>query len=67
MKCPRCGSEMVKVIYMGLPGRLCYSEDEKCNCMIGPASWAARLYFNGHMLVFDGSYWRALWHWVWGP
>ncbi len=57
--CPSC-PHALKIIYLGLPGHLC----EECGMMTGIASHAALLYFNGKMLVYEGSYWRGLWHWL---
>lgn len=62
-KCPRCGSGSLKVIYAGLPGRIC-TREQACSTMWGMASWAAFLFFNGVLLVYSGSYWTALWHWL---
>lgn len=62
--CPYCRSRMLKVIYAGLPGRLC--PNETCSCLVGPASWIAELWFNGRMMEYEGSYFRALWHYLCG-
>jgi len=65
--CPRCDDETAKVIAWGLPLRLCL----KCN-MVGGA-WAmvydALAVFETEgfsFMVYRGSYWRALWHWLRG-
>lgn len=62
-KCPLCGSGSMKIIYYGLPMRFC--EDEACNCMFGFWSFVAgHLPFNGFIMVYDGAYLPALWHWL---
>lgn len=58
--CPHCHAKMSKVIYAGLPGRFC----EHCTMFMGIASWAARIHFNGVMMIYQGSYLRALWCWL---
>jgi len=66
--CPQCGSESFKVIYYGLPHLFC--KDESCNCMFG--FWAnvtQYLPFNGWLMIYNGSYWKALFNWLadgWG-
>jgi len=65
--CPRCGGVPLKAIYYGLPVRLC--SDEGCSTI-----WACCLWdwlipyfpFNGAMMVYEGSYLGALWHWIGG-
>jgi hypothetical protein len=59
-RCPDCDEPLTKVIYAGLPGKMCFS----CSLFMGLASYIAMLFFNGHLLVYEGSYWRALWHWL---
>jgi len=61
-KCKFCGGIMEKVIYAGLPGRLCENED--CNALSGPAVWIAELYFNGMFFHYVGNYFVALWYWL---
>ncbi len=71
LKCPLCGYEAMKVIYMGFPMKLCMNEEE-CNCLWGMWSWVLRVFpvavedefadepyfrFQG----YRGSYLRALW------
>ncbi len=64
--CPLCNGKTVKVIYFGLPGRLC----EDCQCLDGLAAYAPPVASDtdaGPMfafMVYEGSYWRALWHWL---
>lgn len=67
--CPQCGDhDFVKVIYLGLPGLFC----EKCNCLWGMAAYAPAVTSDtddGPMfafMVYEGSYWIALWHWLMG-
>ena len=62
--CPRCSEESAKVIYMGFPMRLC--SDDECNTLWGFWSWVPLPWFNGCFLEYEGSYWAALWHWMFG-
>jgi hypothetical protein len=53
----------MKVIYMGLPLRLC--SDDLCNCVFGFWSWVMEVVpFNGIFMVYTSSYLPALWHWL---
>lgn len=64
--CPVCGADTVKVIYFGLPGRLC--DDYQCGNLAGLASYAP-VVSDGEAfqyLAYEGSYWAALWHWLLG-
>lgn len=75
-RCPDCGGATVKVIYLGLPGRLC--EDEYCSRLSGVAALAGLapgVACDGpdgepafEFMAYTGSYWRALWRWLtsWG-
>ena len=63
-RCPRCDCEAHKVIYLGLPMKLC--SDEPCRCLWGFWSWVPVLWFNGGFMEYEGSYWPALWHWLFG-
>ena len=69
--CPLCGGPTMKVIYVGLPGRLC--EDERCCCLDGLAAYAppvATETWSGPMFAFmayEGSYWLALFRWLFNP
>jgi hypothetical protein len=63
-KCPTCQSEAKRVIYMGFPVWLC--SDDGCNTLWGFWSWVPGLYFNGAFMEYEGSYWPALWHWLFG-
>jgi hypothetical protein len=66
--CPICDGETHKVIYMGLPGRLCF--DGGCCCLTGLAAYAppvASETWDGPMfafMIYDGSYWVALFRWL---
>lgn len=60
--CPDCAARLSKVIYAGLPGKVCTS----CFLMMGLASYAAMIGFNGELFVYEGSYFIALWHWLFG-
>lgn len=69
--CPLCRAPMLKVIYMGLPGRLC--QDPNCCCLDGLAAWAPPVASETDdgpafaFMVYSGSYWRALWRWLTQP
>lgn len=61
--CPQCGSAYIKVIYAGIPARLCV--DETCNCLWG--FWSTLitwLPFNGFFFIYEGSYLKGLWRWL---
>lgn len=63
--CPLCGMFAFKAIYAGLPLRMC--SDDQCCCAWGPGTWAMSLFSNGEgwaLMPYEGSYLRALWHWV---
>jgi hypothetical protein len=61
--CPRCGGAGLKVIYAGLPAKLC--ADDECSTMWGGMSWIISLLpFNGVLLAYEGGYLPALWHWI---
>lgn len=63
MKCPNCDAESMKVIYYGLPARLCRSDE--CRRLFGFWSFILeRLPFNGRFLGYTGSYLPALWTWL---
>lgn len=60
MKCKACkGDNVLKCICFGLPMKLC----EDCS-----TGWGIRSYLfgysNGQLMTYEGSYWRALWHWL---
>jgi hypothetical protein len=62
--------EVMKVIYFGLPGEL--SEDGE-NYLTGPAAWVPNWLAqmcageDGFcFMVYEGSYWKALWAWLKG-
>lgn len=69
-ECAFCGSETMKVIYLGLPGRLC--SDWNCALLEGLAAHAPPVVTETEhgplfkYMVYEGSYWRALWHWLFG-
>lgn len=64
--CPVCDEPMSKAIYVGLPGRFCLN----CNVLDGLAAWAPPVSTeteHGPMFsffIYEGSYWKALWHWL---
>lgn len=61
--CPHCASESLKVIYYGLPHRLC--SNEQCNALFGScAALTQWLPFNGYFLAYDDGYLSALWAWI---
>ena len=62
MNCPACGDTQTKVIYGGLPMRLC--DNEQCNRLDGIFSFVAGMTpFNGAFLPYERSYWLALIRW----
>jgi len=66
--CPNCQiHSIVKVIYFGLPGQLC----EYCNYFDGLASYAPLVTSEDEygepcfsFIVYEGSYWKALFYWL---
>lgn len=68
--CPGCGGRADKVIYLGLPMRLC-SDVDGCACLSGFWSFVAfafPIHDGEHFafMVYDGSYWSALRVWLMG-
>lgn len=61
-KCPACKAEATKVIYFGMPMYLC--SEEYCNTVWGFWSWIPAMRFNGAFMEYAGSYWLALWTWL---
>lgn len=60
IKCPSCKKKATKVIYMGLPMRLC-DDTENCSTLFGFWSFIVLITpFNGVFLTYTGSYWSAL-------
>lgn len=60
-RCLECGrSNVAKVIYLGLPMRLCL----ECSTLYGFWAWVPGIYFNGGFMVYRGPYLNALWHWI---
>lgn len=58
-----CASpRIVKVLNVGAPGWFCQS----CHTMGGLASWVGLVYFDGWLVCYTGSYWRALWRFLFG-
>lgn len=65
MNCPLCSSESSKVMYAGLPMRMCTKSD--CMCCFGGMAWVMEwIHFNGVFVYYTGSYWKALWHFLRG-
>jgi hypothetical protein len=60
--CPQCGGEAHKAIYFGLPLGVC--ADPTCSMAWGLGSYAMLVWFNGWLMIYTGSYWRALWGWL---
>ena len=61
MKCPACGEDGSKVIYYGLPMKLCLA----CHTLWGWwSSFVASWPYNGVMFHYEGSYIVGLWHWI---
>lgn len=61
--CSLCGKESYKIIYYGIPAHFC--KDEECNCMYGFWSFIFNhLPFTGWMYVYNDSYLKALYCWV---
>jgi len=61
-KCPECGCEADKVIYMGFPMKLC--PNERCNTLWGFWSWIPCIWFNGWFMKYKGCYFDALIAWL---
>jgi hypothetical protein len=68
-RCSLCGSTMSKVIYGGLPGRLC--DRPACCCLEGAADFAPAVSSEDDIgdpgfvfMAYEGSYWRVLWRWL---
>jgi hypothetical protein len=65
LKCPICTSEATKVIYYGIPVKLC--NNIMCNCLFGIfAPLAYRFPFKGWFYSYEGSYTSALFAWIFG-
>lgn len=65
-KCKFCKKRMIKVIYAGFPLWLC--SDEYCNAIAGPFTFIMFIFpFNGIFYGYTGSYWKALYHWLFDP
>lgn len=63
--CPQCKGEPRRVLYLGFPMWLC-----DCSCLFGFWSWVAvhlQVEDGGwSFIAYEGSYLRALWHWLRG-
>ncbi len=64
MRCPECKAASLKVIYMGLPMRICC--DNSCGNLWGFWAWVCSIYFTGWFFVYEGSYLRGLLDWLKG-
>lgn len=61
--CPQCREPAMKAIYFGFPLGVC--ESETCAGLVwGPGSYVMLVFFNGWLMLYRGSYWRALWTWL---
>ena len=67
-QCPNCrssafpsGTPTTKCIVLGLPMWLC----PQCGTGGGAGSYVFK-YSNGRLMMYEGGYWRALWHWLFG-
>lgn len=61
--CLKCHKEATKVIYMGLPMKLCMEHD--IPELWGFWSFIVKLYFNGTFMIYKGIWYpRALWIWL---
>jgi len=64
LTCSECSGPTFKAIYLGAPFYLC--ESERCGNGWGLGAWLGSvLFFNGRLLKYEGSYWHALWVWLW--
>lgn len=62
IKCPECGGEASKIIYAGIPAKLCLSED--CIWLWGTLSILITFFpFNGVFFLYEGNYFIALVAW----
>lgn len=69
MNCVLCGGPAWKVIYFGLPGRLC--QCESCSSLTGLAAYAPIVVSDDEsglpafkFAVYEGSYLKALLRWL---
>lgn len=69
-KCPACGEDACKVLFVGFPMLLC--ADSKCSCLWGIWSWVALIFpvsnEDGYFafMGYTGGYLPALWRWLLG-
>ncbi len=65
--CPLCDKPIVRALFMGLPVKLCPDDDE-CGCVYGLGThlmWLPTRDGRWAFTVYEGSYWAALWWWMW--
>ena len=74
--CPICGETdgVERVIWLGLPGKYHNDAEGDCLCGWGLAfgaaallNWAGIYPFDGAILVYEGSYFWALFRWLMEP
>jgi hypothetical protein len=67
--CHFCGKSTTKVIYLGLPGNMCFD----CCALTGLAAYAPKIETETDdgpafkFMPYTGSYWLALWRWLFNP
>ena len=63
IECPSCKADGDKVIYMGIPVKLCMNEN--CNTVWGFWSFIMTwIPFNGYFTVYEGNYFVELFYWI---
>lgn len=65
--CHTCGKEGLKAFYAGIPFRVCMCNGDRCPFAFGPLSFLLWILpFNGVIMLYEGSYLRALWRFLLG-
>jgi hypothetical protein len=63
IRCPLCGDEVLDVVYMFLPHKLCCNEE--CNCLFGFWENITKHFpFDGFFVAYEHSYLRALFTYI---
>lgn len=65
-RCPACEKESHKVLYLGFPMRLC-EDGQECANLFGFWSFIPAIWFNGTFMEYTGSYFSALWSFLFDP